>query len=253
MSQIVEGYITYTLRINGRRLRPLSQQLFNIVPEDPLIELENAITTHALGHMGTLTDDDMVEVELDTSSIQFSIHSDTDVIEIPTLNTRIGEFNIQVVFDPYYPDENGPINFNSQSVINNMRRRAASAREGMLFAPIPNLPVRQDKLLTPNLNTVRNVGNISVAKNTIDPISQNEFEEGENVVRLQGNNRFVFKRPGIQSWFQISKTNPLSREPMNASKVEKGKAKLVGGRKTRKQTKKSRKSRKSRKPRGRRV
>ena len=94
-----------------------------------------------------------------------------------------------------------------------------------------------------NFNTVRNVGNISVARNSMDPISQNKFEEGENVVRIQANNRFVFKRPGLQTWFQIARTNPLTREDVNMSRVEKGKAKLVGGRKSRRGRRKSRRGR----------
>jgi hypothetical protein len=248
MSQIVEGDITYTLRVNGRRLRPMSQQLYSIIPENRLIELQNAITTHALRHMGTIADDDMVDVELDTSSIAFSIHSDTDIIELPILNTRIGEFNIQVVFDPFIGNNSANaanIPNNIQAMLDDMRVMTRNR------PPLTMNMIRPAKPAAPSLNTVRNVGNIAVSKNATDPISYNEFVEGEEVVRLQGNDRFIFKRPGLQTWFQTSPTNPLTREAVNMSRVEKGKAKLVGGRRKTRKGRKGRKARKSRRTRSR--
>jgi hypothetical protein len=149
--------------------------------------------------------------------------------QIPPLNTTVLGHTVEVIFDRAICGYNQNNQNNQNNYINYYNHNRNNYN---------NYNSHNHNNHNVGINNVRNVGNISVAKNAVDPISQNEFEEGEEVVRLQGNDRFIFKRPGLQTWFQTSRTNPLTREAVNMSRVEKGKAaKFVGGRRTRKDRK----------------
>ena len=83
-----------------------------------------------------------------------------------------------------------------------------------------------------NENNNAKIINIEVNRNYVDPISQNSFEEGENAIRLQKNDRYVFKPEGIQQWMRIARTNPLTRKKITNKNMQKGKIKFknaVGG------------------------
>jgi hypothetical protein len=80
-----------------------------------------------------------------------------------------------------------------------------------------------------NRNNILNIGNISINKDYEDPITQNYFNEGNDVIRLQKNNRFIFKPEGILRWVDNKGTNPLTRNRITTRNMEKGKAKIKGG------------------------
>lgn len=148
-----------------------------------------------------------------------------------------------------------------QEIQEDFRLRGINSRARLSTRPLHDLREKAQILLAAgaiptnqplpdNLSSLRNVGNINVYRNAINTISQNAFQEGENVIRLHENNsEFIFKTPGLQTWLQRSRTNPLTRRNVNLSKAEKGKAKLInsiGGAK-RRVTRKTLKIRKSRK------
>ena len=80
-----------------------------------------------------------------------------------------------------------------------------------------------------------------------------EFIDGEELVRLNHDNRFVFKKESLQNWFNMRKgTNPLSRQPVTQNDIELFTYQedlTLGGRRKGKKTRKNKKSRKSRKSR----
>ena len=81
-------------------------------------------------------------------------------------------------------------------------------------------------------------------------LSLEEFVDGEELVRLNHDNRFVFKKDSLQNWFNTGKgTNPLSRQPVTQNDIELFTYQedlSLGGRRKNKKSKKSRKSRKTR-------
>jgi ankyrin repeat protein len=57
-------------------------------------------------------------------------------------------------------------------------------------------------------------------RNTINSITQEKFEQGEEVVRL--NKKHIFKIGPLKDWFKTKKppTNPLTREPVTVDDIE---------------------------------
>ena len=52
-------------------------------------------------------------------------------------------------------------------------------------------------------------------------LSLDEFVDGEELVRLNHDNRFVFKKDSLQNWFNMGKTtNPLSRQVVTQNDIE---------------------------------
>jgi len=80
-----------------------------------------------------------------------------------------------------------------------------------------------------------------------------EFVDGEELVRLNHDNRFVFKKESLQNWFNMRKgTNPLSRQQVTQADIELFTYKedlTLGGRRKSKKSRKGKKSRKNRKTR----
>lgn len=88
---------------------------------------------------------------------------------------------------------------------------------------------------------------IEINRNTTDPINTGTFEEGENVVRLNGQSTHIYRPDGLESWWKIrtNKQNPMTGQP--ATKVERGKVVFKGGRRTRvRKTRRGRKATKRR-------
>jgi len=77
-----------------------------------------------------------------------------------------------------------------------------------------------------------------------------EFVDGEELVRLNHDNRFVFKKESLQNWFNMRKrTNPLSVQPVTQADIELFTYQedlTLGGRRKGKKSRKNKKSRKSR-------
>ena len=99
----------------------------------------------------------------------------------------------------------------------------------------------------PTLERARHIGTLRLNLPVLfrdgeDPISADEFVDGEELVRLHGRNNFIFKPSTIQSMFDRNEyTNPLSRQAIKQEDIERFTYKFdpdakEGGRRTRKRT-----------------
>lgn len=79
----------------------------------------------------------------------------------------------------------------------------------------------------------------------IDPITQDEFEDGENVVLFKGRN--LYKREGLRSWLANHNTNPVNNEKItNANNLKQYSIAINGGYRRRRRTIKNKSRRRSR-------
>ena len=73
------------------------------------------------------------------------------------------------------------------------------------------------------INNIPNIGRIKIDENYVDAITMNTFKEGEKAIRLQKNDRYVFKPIGIKRWVARHGTNPLTRNRVSKANMERGK------------------------------
>jgi len=105
------------------------------------------------------------------------------------------------------------------------------------FAPL-DLRMRQTRIRiefsdvqqqTHNVRAAPSIGDITIPRNYVNAISHETFEEGEDAVRLHGDDRYVFKMDAIQEWFKQRRINPLTQQHVYSTNIERGKIKFKGG------------------------
>ena len=103
-----------------------------------------------------------------------------------------------------------------------------------------------------NIDAAPHIGDLRLSHEEQNAITYDDFKNGDECVRLQKNNRFIFHIDGLKEWFLRSNQNPLTNLPVKQDDIERFTYKdtrrinISGGRKTkRKYKRKGKKSHKS--------
>lgn len=102
-----------------------------------------------------------------------------------------------------------------------------------------------------NIDAAAYIGDLRLSHEDHNAISYEDFKNGDECVRLQQDNRFIFHIDALKEWFRRSNLNPLTNLPVVQDDIERFTYKdarrinISGGKKSRKTKRKSKKSRKS--------
>ena len=115
----------------------------------------------------------------------------------------------------------------------------------------PRQLVLQEGSESPNLNaSMPPTETLRLHIDDLNVIEYSDFKDGEVIVRLEGDNNFIYKQGTLQGWFDTGKkTNPKTGLPITQDQIEVftyEDSNLHGGRKSRR-SKKSKKSKRSKK------
>lgn len=204
------------LRNIERIRREIKEYVFEYIPLEVYENSRPFVITSDITR-DTVFDGPYVEIVFQNSPEYTRRYLDENFGEIEPFRFELGGYDMDIVFDLrdiYEGDlENNDLQIND---INYVRYNNRNRRGAVVSAHV-------------DTNNIENIGNVMINRNYMDQITQNQFEEGENVIRLQKNDRYVFKPEGILQWTHIAKTNPLTRNRITKRNMEKGKAKFRGG------------------------
>lgn len=102
-----------------------------------------------------------------------------------------------------------------------------------------------------NIDAAPHIGDVRLNHEDANAISYEDFKNGDECVRLQEDNRFIFHIDGLKEWFLRSNLNPLTNLPVRQEDIERftyrKRPHMNGGRKSKKKAKSTKKPKKSRK------
>jgi hypothetical protein len=96
-----------------------------------------------------------------------------------------------------------------------------------------------EKALPININKATHIGTLKLNLKKEFPdgnlIEYEPFENGSELVRLMGNNKYIFKKDTLQELFDYGRViNPITEDPLTIDQVERFTYRYIGGKRTKK-------------------